>query len=85
MKVKELIKLLQKANPEAIVIIVKDGDGNSFSPLHDVDIKNKTYEADSTWSGEVCFKTLTDDLKKHGYTEEDVGDGEDCVVLNPIN
>lgn len=85
MKVKELIKLLQKANPESIVIMAKDGEGNYFSPLHDIDLENNTYEADSTWSGEVRLKTLTDDLKKHGYTEEDVGDGEDCVVLNPIN
>jgi len=85
MKVKELIKLLQKADSEAIVIMAKDSEGNYFSPLSDIDTKNKTYEADTTWSGEVWYKELTNDLKNSGYTEDDIGEGEDCVVLHPIN
>ena len=50
MKVKELIEHLEKCDPEAMVVMSKDSEGNGFSPLYE----NSTgrYEAESTWSGE---------------------------------
>ena len=85
MNVKELIKLLEEQNQEAIVIMSKDGEGNGYSPFADFG-NTDTYKADSTWSGEVGFSKLTPELKKRGYTTEDVmEDGVPALVLYPTN
>lgn len=84
MTVKELIEQLKQCDPKAIVVMSSDGEGNSFSPLADVD-DSHVYQADSTWSGEIGFKELTEELKEDGYTEEDLLDGEPCVVVWPTN
>lgn len=83
MKVKELIKLLNKVDPERIVILSKDGEGNGFSPL--LDLEEKSYLADSTWSGEIGIEKLTPELIAEGYTNEDVGKGEKALVFWPVN
>ena len=83
MKVYELMALLWKCNLDDIVVMSKDGEGNSFSPLSD--ISKASYEADTTWSGDIGLRKLTDEDREQGYTEEDVGQGEDCVVLWPTN
>ena len=36
MKVKNLIELLQKEDPERLVVCQKDPEGNSYSPLSDM-------------------------------------------------
>jgi hypothetical protein len=54
MRVKELIELLQQEDPERLVIVSKDGEGNGFSPMIQ-EFSVGFYEADSTWSGE--FRT----------------------------
>lgn len=51
MKVKHLIKTLQKEDPEMLIVMSKDGEGNSFSPL--ADIGDGFYVAESTWSGDL--------------------------------
>ena len=51
MKVKELIELLQKEDPERLVVMSKDGEGNCFSPF--ANQSTGAYEANNTWSGEV--------------------------------
>ena len=53
MKVKELIALLSETNPELEVVLSKDGEGNSYSPLADHSFGQ--YEPDSTYSGELSF------------------------------
>lgn len=85
MKVKELIKMLENENQDAIVIMSSDGEGNSHSPF--ADFSNcDTYKADSTWSGEVGFSKLTPQLKKDGYGEGDIlQDGEPALILCPVN
>ena len=84
MKVSELIEELKKFDQDAIVILQKDAEGNGYSPLDDVD--QAGYTPESTWSGEVQPKVLTPELEKAGWTEEDINpDGEDCVVLAPVN
>lgn len=50
MKVKELIELLQKEDPEREVVMSKDAEGNCFSPF--VEFSTGTYTPDNTWSGE---------------------------------
>jgi hypothetical protein len=84
MKVKDLIQALQDVNPESIVIMARDGEGNGYSPLADID-DSMVYLADSTYSGEIGFAELTKELIEDGYTEDDVREGEPCVVLSPTN
>ena len=83
MRVKDLKKLLEKVDENRIIIMSKDGEGNGFSPL--ADLEESSYLADSTWSGEVGIEKLTPVLKKKGYSEEDVVYGKPALVLWPIN
>ena len=71
MKVKELIKELEKYNPEAAVILQKDSEGNGYSPLSD--LGSGVYVAETTWYGEFYAGLAA--------AEE----GENAVVLAPIN
>lgn len=87
MKVKELIEKLKNVDPERIIVMSKDAEGNDYSPLYDID-DEMVYVPDSTWSGEVRFPKLTTELIKQGYSEGDVYDGEDgqpALVLHPVN
>lgn len=86
MTVKDLREELAGLPDEMIVVMAKDGEGNGFSPLADVDGENKAYQADTTWSGEVGIKKLTPELiDDGGYSEDDVVEGQDCLVLWPTN
>lgn len=72
MKVKKLIAILSKLDPEFDVVMSKDGEGNNFSPLSDTG--TALYKPDTTWSGEII---TTDELE---------GDEElNAVVLWPTN
>ena len=87
MKVKTLIRLLQKMDGERIVILQKDGEGNGFSPLCGAD-DNCKYVQETSWYGDVGIEKLTKQDIKSGHTEEDVEitkDGQKAVVLFPIN
>lgn len=75
MKVFELIALLQELPKGREVIIAKDGEGNSFSPLSDWSIG--MYVAESTWSGAIISE---DDAK-----DQDRRYKENAVVLWPVN
>jgi len=84
MKVKELKELLAQFNDEDIVILSKDSEGNNFSPLSD--IEECSYKAETTWYGEIGLRELTDEDIKNGYSEEDIfEDGENAIVLWPVN
>lgn len=84
MTVRELIKELEQCDQDSIVIMSSDGEGNTYSPLADID-DSHVYEAESTWGGYIGLKEITPELVKQGYTEEDLIDGEPCVVLWPTN
>lgn len=84
MTVKELKKLLEKVDDNRIVIMSSDGEGNTYSPLADID-DSKNYTPDSTWSGDIGIEELTPELINGGYTEEDVSDGEPALILYPTN
>lgn len=83
MKVKELIELLQKENQDREVIMSKDAEGNNFSPF--CKLETGTYVAETTWYGYVSIEELTPELRKKGFTEEDVHEGVPALVLWPIN
>ena len=78
MKVKELIEELSKLDPEALVVLSRDEEGNGYSELADIASNYK-------FNGEdIGHAKLTPKLKKQGYTEEDVMEaGDPCVILWP--
>ncbi len=73
MTVKQLIKRLSTLEPNALVILQCDSEGNGYSPL--VDAEACTYRPDSTWSGQT--------VDGEDYEPEP----NDCkaVVLWPVN
>ena len=84
MKVKNLIEQLQHEDPEALVVMAKDSEGNGYSPLSDYWVG--AYRPESTYSGEVGYSELTSELKEAGYGEDDIiTDGEKAVILCPTN
>jgi hypothetical protein len=84
MKVKELIEILSTMDQDREVILQRDSEGNGYSPLCGVD-DNTVYESESTSYGEVYHEKLTEEDRKQGFTEEDLGTGNGvpCVVLFP--
>jgi len=54
MTVKQLIEKLQAHDPSHVVVMSKDAEGNSASPLCDVDISG--YEPESTYHGYFADK-----------------------------
>lgn len=84
MNVKELIKLLQKEDPNRLVICSKDSEGNEYSPLSSV--WTAAYRAETTWYGEVGLEKLTAADKKFGFTEEDViDDGVPALIFTAVH
>jgi hypothetical protein len=82
--VRQMIAALQREDPDAIVVMAKDSEGNSYSPYRQ--LWAGVYQAESTWDGIVGFPALTDELRAEGYTEEDIlPDGVPAVILSPIN
>ena len=84
MTVKELIAKLLKVDPDRIVILQKDAEGNGYSPCAGID-DNVSYMARSTWSGECGLEKITKEQAKRGFTEEDVVSGVPACVLWPTN
>jgi hypothetical protein len=78
MKVKDLIETLKNIDPEKEIVMSKDSEGNSFSPL--ADWCHGYYVPSTKWSGDL-----------YNSKEEAVGDGIaddkalECVALWPTN
>jgi len=51
MKVRELIEYLKTYDQELDVVMSRDSEGNSYSPLHTMDAIQ--YIPENTWSGEI--------------------------------
>lgn len=83
MTVKELIEALQSEDPNALVVMQKDPEGNGHSPMAGYWVG--AYTKESTWNGNCGLLELTDEDRKAGYGEDDVIDGEKSVILYPIN
>lgn len=78
MKVKELIKVLVGLDPNLLVVMSRDAEGNGYGVLRGVGV-GMNFE-----DGEVFFTELTDELIEQGYGEEDVQEGgTPAVVLWP--
>jgi hypothetical protein len=75
MKIKKLIKILEKYDPELTVVLSSDGEGNGFSPLSD-ETKEK-YLPENKWSGEL--------IHPDDYDSEVHKDSIDVLVLWPTN
>lgn len=83
MKVHMLVEMLKEIGPEREVVMAKDAEGNSYSPLSSM--WEGVYRADTTWYGMVGFGELTQELKDEGYGEDDIVDGVPALVLCPVN
>ena len=70
MKVKQLIKELQKLPADAVVVLSSDGEGNQYSPL--ADVGEYKYVEQNSWCGDIY------------PTDEEEG-GVDAVVFWPTN
>lgn len=86
MKVKELLEQLKDCDPEAVVVLQKDSEGNGYSPLCGAD-PDCIYVAESSWSGEV--HDIDMEAEDAGYDEESWETLKEvsprAVVLWPIN
>ena len=65
--VENLINILQNFNPERVVIISIDSEGNGFSPLSEVTMA--AYFPLHPWDGEIGL--------------EEVEGGIPCIILEP--
>ena len=83
MKIKDLIKELKELDPERIIVMSKDSEGNNFSPLSE--IEEGSYEEESSYNGEFGLEKLTPKLKKAGYDEENIIEGKKAICFWPIN
>ena len=69
MKVKQLIEfLLETVDPEATIVIAA---GSEFQPARALASDMNFFPEDA----DVAYPQLTPELKRQGYTEEDVRDG----------
>jgi hypothetical protein len=86
MKVKELIEVLKTMNPEAILILQRDSEGNGYRDLCGAD-DNNFYVRESSWYGEVYDGdwSCDDACMTEEEWKELKKNSEKCVVLYPIN
>lgn len=84
MKVIELIELLKTLPEDTQVILSKDSEGNSYSPLSSVAV-DMVYVPETTWCGEVYSITEDDKDEDHWDEEEweELKNKPKCVVLWP--
>jgi hypothetical protein len=77
MVVSELIELLQTLPQDSLVIMSKDGEGNSYSPFSG--FGEGIYVAETTWRGDYYDTEDAEDYK------EEADDWVACVSLWPTN
>ena len=87
MTVGELIKILEGTDPNRLVVISGDAEGNKFSPMDD-GFSDMMYLPESKWSGTIGFAKLTAELRADGWEEDDLmthPDAVPCCVFWPTN
>jgi len=82
MKVKKLIKKLEKMDQNAEVIMSMDSEGNCYNYLADI-VEDMAYV-----EGEVYINKLTEEDIKEGFSDCDLGNLNDpdrvnCIVFYP--
>ena len=81
MTVKELIDILSKANPDDLVVLSIDSEGNEYRVVWTVELTDCKYHKKDRM---ISLRELTENHKNLGYTEEDVREGgKNCVVIWP--
>jgi len=79
MTVEELREALEPFDGEALVVMSRDSEGNSYSPLH-----GYWLGAYNHTTGRTGLNMLTEKDKEEGYTESDVvKNGVNAIVLYP--
>jgi len=79
MKVKELLNLLKDEDPERLIILPIDPEGNGYNQLDE--ISRMAYNPETE---EIGIEELTDELRAEKYTERDViKDGQKALVFYP--
>ena len=68
--VKELVEHLQHYNQDAVIVMSSDEEGNDYHYLRN--LEELMYDPEDRWVG---YAEITDELRKQGYTEEDVMEG----------
>jgi hypothetical protein len=81
MQVKTLMGLLETCDPEALVVMASDGEGNSYSPL--ADFTDGHYVADTTYSG--WFMSGKEEYEEEEEYEKDLADSVPAVLLYPTH
>jgi hypothetical protein len=77
MTIKQLIEELAAYEPDRLVVLSRDEEGNGYLPLAQID-SAKFHD------GEIGLEELTPELEKQGYSDEDVMKrGKRAVVLYP--
>jgi len=86
MKIAELKKAIEQFDDDMEIILQKDGEGNGYSPLADVN-GNAIYIPTSTWSGDIYSTewSADDACLDIDDWEEFKSSNPNCVVLAPIN
>lgn len=79
--VKQLIEILSKMDQDLPVIVMEDAEGNGYQKLRVVDDFCAVQDINE-YNLEVGIPKLTPELRKQGYSKEDVAPYR-CVVLGP--
>lgn len=85
MKVKELIEILKNLPKNTQVIMSKDAEGNTFTPLDEVETNN-IYVPESSWYGNIYHESWSaEDAMETEEGWNEILKQPRCVVLWPIN
>lgn len=79
--VKKLIDQLSGLDPDAVVIMQRDPEGNGYAPCSGA-------EGNGAWDNkerEYGYAKITPELEKQGFAEEDVISGVPAVVIWPAH
>lgn len=79
LKVKDLINQLAQLDPDAVVIMQRDPEGNGYGPCAGAE-GNGAWDHDEDLYGYAC---LTPDMEKNGFSQEDLVQGVPAVVIWP--
>jgi len=77
MYVRELRKLLESVDDDALVILAKSGEGNGFSPLSSYSAEDRYLAEEGDWQGELVSAESCDE-DSFLYGEEGPCDHSDC-------
>jgi len=78
MTVKELIKKLQEYDPDRIVVLSSDSEGNHYDTAYSIGTGSFNEE-----DNQFGLEELTEEDKKAGYCEEDVIEGVPALCIWP--